>query len=84
MDTVTARQILRVAFRTSAELQELLMFVKERCSREEYAQYALGIAAATDAIGTGLISKATSAHPELTDEIEAEIARHGRYTNELP
>jgi hypothetical protein len=79
MDIETAREVVRAAFRSSAELQNLLKQLKPRCSADEYQAYARGVAAAVDAIGTGLISKAIAAHPQLNSEIEASIAKHGRF-----
>lgn len=79
MDVEMAREVVRAAFRSSSELQELLRQLKPRCSPDEYQDYARGIAAAVDAIGVGLIGKAIAAHPELNSEIEASIAKHGRF-----
>jgi len=79
MDIELAREVVRAAFRSTSELQDLLWKLKQRCSPDEYQDYARGIAAAVDAIGVGLISKATAAHPELKSEIEASIAKYGRF-----
>ena len=48
MDIELAREIVRTAFRSSAELQALLPVLKRRCGEEEYKGYALGIAAAPE------------------------------------
>jgi hypothetical protein len=79
MDIETAREVVRASFRSSAELQRLLGQLKERCSPEEYQDYARGIAAAVDAIGVGLVNKTIAAHPELSSEIEASITKCGRF-----
>ena len=79
MDIELARDVVRTAFRSSAELQNLLRKLKQRCSPDEYQDYARGIAAAVDAIGVGLINKAIAAHPELHAEIEGSIAKYGRF-----
>lgn len=79
MDIALARDVLRIAFRSSSELQSLLMMLKERCSQDEYQNYARGIAAAIDAIGVALTNNVLKAYPELTAEIEASIAKEGRY-----
>ncbi len=80
MDIELAREVVRTAFRSGAELQALLPMLKQRCSAEEYKSYALGIAAAVDAIGVGLINKALAAHPRLASEIEANLEKHGRFS----
>jgi hypothetical protein len=80
MDIEVARDVLRAAFRSSAELQRLLGTLKERCRADEYQDYARSIAAAVDAIGASLINKVLAEHPELSVEIEASIEKVGRYT----
>jgi hypothetical protein len=79
MDIDLARHVVRVAFRAMGDLQGLLGVLEERCSPEEYKSLALGIAEAIDAIGVALTNKALSAHPALAAEIDAAIARQGRY-----
>lgn len=79
MDIELARELVRTAFRSSAELQALLPMLKQRCDEEEYKSYALGIAAAIDTIGVGLTNKALAAHPGLVGEIEANLEKQGRF-----
>ena len=79
MDIELAREIVRTAFRSSAELQALLPVLKRRCGDEEYRSYALGIAAAIDAIGVGLTNKALAEHPGLASEIEATLEKQSRF-----
>jgi hypothetical protein len=78
MDKNLARHVIRVAFRNSRQLQELLALLKERCSAEEYQDHAVAIAAAIDAINVALTNRALSSWPELAGEIEADLARFGR------
>jgi len=80
MDIEMAREVVRAAFRSGSELERLLRPLKERCTPDEYRDYARGIAAAIDAVGVHLIKKAIAAYPQLNSEIEASIARHGRFT----
>jgi len=80
MDIELARDVVRTAFRSSAELQTLLPVLKQRCGAEEYKDYVLGIAAALDAIGVGLTNKAIAAHPGLAGEIESSLAKHGHFS----
>ena len=79
MDIELAREVVRTAFRSSAELQSLLPVLKQRCSAEEYKSYALGIAAAIDAIGLGLTNRALAAHPGLAHEIETSLEKQRRF-----
>jgi hypothetical protein len=77
MEKDMARHVIRVAFQCSGELQELLNVLKERCSTEEYRNYALGIASAIDGISVALTNKALASHPDLAGEIETNL-RQGR------
>lgn len=79
MDIALARDVLRVAFRSSSELQSLLSVLKERCNPDEYKSYTHGIATAIDAIGVALTNNVLKEHPELAAEIEASIAKEGRF-----
>ena len=65
MDEELSWQIVRVAFRSSRELQELLKLLKDHASAEEYRVYAAGVARAIDAINDALLNPVTSAHPEI-------------------
>ncbi|TMJ00002.1 MAG: hypothetical protein E6G97_20645 [Alphaproteobacteria bacterium] len=80
MDIELARQVIRTAFSSSAQLQTLLPVLKQRCTAEEYQSYALSIAAAVDTIGSGLTNKAIAAHPGLATEIESSIAQRGHFS----
>jgi hypothetical protein len=79
MDIDVARDIVRAAFRSASVLQDLLGTLKGHCRPDEYQDYARSIAVAIDAIGSSLINKALAEHPELNSEIEANIAKAGRY-----
>jgi len=79
MEIEVARDVVRAAFRSSSELQQLLATLKGRCRPEEYQVYARNIAAAIDAIGVSLINKTLAEHPELKSEIETSITKTGRY-----
>ena len=79
MDIELAREVVRTAFRSSAELQALLPMLRRRCNAQEYQTYALGIAAAIDAIGVEVTNRALAAHPGLVNEIESTVERQGRF-----
>lgn len=79
MNIELARAVIRGAFRSTSELANLLPALKEQCNPDEYKTYALGIAAAIDAIMTNTINRAVQAYPDLAKEIDEQIARHGRY-----
>lgn len=78
MNDDLAWQIVRVAFLTSRELQELLGQLKSNASEDEYRAYSMGIARAIDAINDALLNPVTAAHPEFVERIGAELDAHGR------
>jgi hypothetical protein len=79
MDIELARQMVRVDFKVSRDLQEVLQALKASCPEAEYRDLARGIAAAIHGVSMALTEKAIASHPELEAEIEASIKKHGRY-----
>ena len=79
MNIDVARHVARAAFRSSHELSELVPFLNDRLGAEEYAAYAKAIGLAIAAIQVDLMNKLVADHPGLEAEIEASIAKHGRY-----
>lgn len=79
MNIDLARNIIRTALTSGRELQALLGPLKEQCDADQYRDFAQSIAAAIDSIGSKLINRTLAAYPELASEVEASIARHGRY-----
>ncbi len=77
MDKEVAREVIRAAFRSGAELQKLLGLLKERCSPEDYKDYARQVTTAIDDIDAALLDKVLAQFPELRDEILAHQARAG-------
>jgi hypothetical protein len=59
-----AWRVVQVAFRGAAELQELIGFLKQNCTGDEYKRYSTGIAAAIDAINVHLLNGVLSDHPQ--------------------
>ncbi len=78
MDDDLTWEIVRIAFRSSRELQDLLGLLKDQASTDDYRTYSMGIARAIDAINDALLNPVTAAHPELAERIEAELNAHGR------
>ena len=79
MNIDIARHVARAAFKSSHELSELVPFLNDRLGAEEYAAYAKAIGLAVAAIQVDLMKKLVTDHPGLEAEIEASIAKHGRY-----
>lgn len=73
MERELARHVVRVAFRAGGELEEVLRLLKQHLPADEYRDYAMGIAAAVDAINVALLNKVMAAHPDLEAEIEASL-----------
>ena len=79
MNKDIARHLIRVNFRCSRELQEVMLLLKQHLSDEAYEPAAHKIAAAIAAVGDALTTTALAAHPELEAEIESNLARYDRY-----
>lgn len=77
MDIEFARHAIKAAFRSAGELQALLQLSKERLTPEEYKDFSSGIAMAIGQITVNVANKALDAHPELKQEIEAELSAFG-------
>ena len=78
MDKNVAREVVRAAFRSGSELENLLSLLKEHCSADDYKIYAQQVARAIDGINAALLNKVVAQFPELEAEIEANIARTGQ------
>lgn len=74
-----ARHVVRRVFRSTSELEALIGLLKEHCDPNEYKDYARAIAAAIDGINSELLNRVLSSHPRLAGEIEADIAKFGRF-----
>lgn len=79
MNMELARHVIRAAFRSGRELEVLLGVLQAHCSADEYKTYSRAIATAIDAIHREVMDRVTSSQPGLEDEIEASIAKYGRY-----
>ena len=79
MNKDLARQMIRLNFRCSRELQELMVLLKEQLSADEYKNHAKNIATAIAATGEALTNTALSSFPELENEIEANLSKYGRF-----
>jgi hypothetical protein len=78
MKSEHAWRVVQVAFKVSAELQDLLHILKQHCTVEEYKDYSVGIATSIDAVNVQLLDRALTAHPELRTKIESDLTKFGR------
>jgi len=79
MENNVARHIVRRVFRSTSELEGLLGLLKDHCGPDEYKTYARAVASAIHGINSELLNRVLSSHPQLADEIEADIAKFGRF-----
>jgi hypothetical protein len=79
MDANVARHLIRVAFRSTAELQNALSLLKEQCAADEYKEYAKAIASAVYAVNTELLDRVVASHPQLRSEIDRDMTKFGRF-----
>ena len=79
MDIDIARHVMRSVFRSARELEGLIPLLKEHCEAEDYATYGNGVAMVLASMSTELTGKILAAHPDLSQEIDTDIAKYGRY-----
>lgn len=84
MDQETAWKVVQASFKCGADLQALLLSLKERCTEDAYREYRLAVACAVDAINVQLMDRALTSHPELNARIERELAGGGRIDRPVP
>jgi hypothetical protein len=78
MDKEVARQIIRISYRSGAELQSLIPVLKARCDADDYKYFVQQIAMAIDGIHVALVDAAVTRFPELEKEMEENLTRTGR------
>ena len=78
MDKDTACEVIRAAFRSGSELEQLIPLLKSQCTANEYKHYVRQVAMAIDYINTTLVDDVVKQFPELEAEIEANIERTGQ------
>jgi len=78
MNVDIARHIVGAA-RSSRELAELVPFLKDHLSADEHAAYSKAIGSAVAAIQLDVMNKVLADDPGLESEIEASVAKYGRY-----
>jgi hypothetical protein len=79
IDVNLARHVARCVFLSSRQISELIPILKENCSPDECKDYTKGIATVLAHINFELMNKLCAEHPQLEKEIEADIAKYGRY-----
>jgi len=79
MDKDVAKFIALTAFRSSADLCDLVPFMKEYCDDEqEYRDFSLAIASAAAEINQRVLQKIFALHPEIETDFDTKINRFRR------
>ena len=78
MDRETAKVVAVAAFRSSAEINNLIPMLKSVCTEPEYSEWRDSIAMASLQISTNILMKVFAEHPDLEAEIGAHYERFGR------
>ncbi|MBI3700387.1 MAG: hypothetical protein HY242_08075 [Afipia sp.] len=79
MEVDLARHIARCVFLSSRQLSELIPILKDNCSADEYQQFTKGIATVIAHMNLELMNKICAEHPQVEKEIEADMAKYGRF-----
>lgn len=78
MNRKLAQHIVRVAFRSSAELGNLIPLLKEHCKPDEYEKLCRPIASASATISLNILNLVFTDFPDLELELDEEIKVYGK------
>ena len=77
MDNELARHIAVTAFRSSANMNDLIPLLKEHCSNDEYQVYLEAISAISGDIAYKFLKKIYDEHPDIEKDIDNRIDKYG-------
>jgi hypothetical protein len=77
MDRDLAKHVVTVSIKTASRLGDLVPLLREHMPPQEYEVHAKAIARAVYAIGHEVTEQIFAEHPDLEQEIEAEINKFG-------
>jgi len=78
MEQYLAKIVAITAFRSSAELNNLIPLLKMHCNESEYRSYSMAIATISAGINQEIMKPIFAAHPNLEKEFEATVSKYGR------
>ena len=78
MDKEVARFLAHTAFRSSANLADLVPFMKAHCSVEDQKNYSIAIATAMASIHLEVLDKLYKEFPEIEEEFQRQTKKYGR------
>ena len=78
MDKDLAKLVAQTAFRSAAEINNLIPLLKEYCTEEECRDFGIAIATASSGISQQIMGKIFAMHPDLEAEFESQIRKYGR------
>lgn len=78
MEKDLAEFILKTAFRSSADLNDLIPLLKQHCSDDEYRIYFDAISRASGEIAVKILNPIFKQYPDIEKEFERKIEEFGR------
>jgi len=78
MDKELAKLVALTAFRSSADINNLIPLLKEHCSEAECRDFGIAIATASAGISQQILSKVFALHPDLEVAFDMQIRKYGR------
>ena len=78
MDKEVARFIANTAFRSSANLADLVPFMQAYCSAEEQKKYTIAIATAMASIQQEVLGKLYKDFPDIEEDFQRQVEKYGR------
>lgn len=77
MEKDLARIVALTAFRSSADINNLIPLLKEHCSEEECRNFGVAIATASAGISQEILQKIFALYPEIAVEFDKQISKYG-------
>ena len=78
MDKELAKIVALTAFRSSADINNLIPMLKEHCSEDECRDFGIAIATASTEINLQILQKVFAMYPELSVEFDQQVRKYGR------
>jgi hypothetical protein len=72
-----ARHVAHVAFRASANLNELLHLIRDHGTEEEYKKFLVAISQVSGDIAFKILKRIYDEHPEIESEIDERVSTYG-------
>lgn len=78
MNNELAEYVVKIAFKSESDLNDLIPLLKEHCNANEYKKLAVAIATVSATINTEILNLVYDGHPKIRDNVDRKINEYGR------